>query len=525
MRCIPAILLTILMLSSAVIIVSDYSAAEGELYHDGKFTFILDSSGNAILTDYDNKDPEQNVIIHSPLTAKENHQSYTLVEIRNGFTSPVIESISIPSSVTTIGREAFNGASGIKRFIVDGGTNFRVDANDVLYTYDWHRLIRFPSNSSVTDYTIHPETSEIFESAFFGSNKLTSVTFDNNLIKISDGAFVKCTNLATVNFNPSLSVIGNSAFYNCTSLTSVTLPDTLILIGNHAFYKSGLSGTVNIPYGVEFIGDAAFADCSNLTGFTSDNYRYPAPTQGDDSGILFKGGDDNRSIICYPSNRSATEYTIPAKSGIEPNAFEGCVNLKTIHLPNDYTSIPEMSFYGCSSLEKIDIEKISVIGAFAFFNCTKMTSIDFSDKLLVIGECAFMMSGLTKLDIPSNVVTVNSLAFSGCSSLTEVTVAESSKATFKEDVFSADFNLKTITINSKDVTLSEYSLDIGNYDTHATVDVYVKHGYSLPSGVSGNNTTLNVKVIGERPYPWVNIIGAVVCAIGIIGILYGMRQV
>ena len=38
-------------------------------------------------------------------------------------------------------------------------------------------------------------------------------------------------------------------------------------------------------------------------------------------------------------------------------------------------------------------------------------------------------------------------------------------------------------------------------------------------------TTLNVSYIGERPYPWVNIIGAVVCIIGIIGILYGMRQV
>ena len=58
-----------------------------------------------------------------------------------------------------------------------------------------------------------------------------------------------------------------------------------------------------------------------------------------------------------------------------------------------------------------------------------------------------------------------------------------------------------------------------------TLNLNVPSGFIVPDNVANEDTTLIITYIGERPYPWVNIIGAIVCALGIIGILYGMRQV
>ena len=525
MRCIPTVLLTLLLLSSAVAFIPDTSSAEDQtVYHDGKFSFILNSSNKAILTMYDNEHPEQIVEIPSPIIDRNTGTGYELVEIRGEFDSPTIEKIVIPTTVTTISEMAFYAAKGVKEYDIDGVSSyFEVDGG-VLYTYGMHKLVRYPVNNDATTYTINSTTSEICMDAFAGATKLETVNFGTNLVKISDQAFNDCTSLTTVNFNSTLSVIGSSAFYSCTSLTTVVFPDDLVMIGNHAFYESGLTGTVNIPYGVEYIGDGAFASCTKLTGFTSDNYRYTVG-EGDDTGILFYGGEDNKSLMCYPAGRPNTEYTLQPKITVNKNAFEGCVNLKTIHLPSDYTTIPQMTFYGCHSLESIDLENVSVIEPLAFFNCYNLTSVNLSDNLLVIGELSFMMSGLEKIEIPSSVVTVDSMAFCGCDSLTDVTIAESSKATFDVDVFLACNHLKTITVNSSDVVFEKYSLTVGNDLQDVTIDVYVKSGYSLPSDVADEHTIINVKIIGERPYPWVNIIGVVICALGIIGILYGMRQV
>ena len=93
-------------------------------------------------------------------------------------------------------------------------------------------------------------------------------------------------------------------------------------------------------------------------------------------------------------------------------------------------------------------------------------------------------------------------------------------------MYRGSVNLQKITINSKDLVLEDNSLGIGTSEENsATVDVLVPSGYKLPANVGNDYTTLNVSYIGERPYPWVNIVGAIVCALGIIGILYGMRQV
>ena len=531
MKAVAAILLTFFLLCSACALFVDGSDADSDLpFTDGYFTYILNDDGKAILTGFDNEDELTSIIIPSTCTdpSSNNHE---VVEIRGSFSSDLITEVTIPASITEISSAAFNECNNLKSFAISGVSSYyEVDANGVLYTEGLHKLVKYPNGREsspgvrATSYVVSSSTSEICLDAFSHSSLVNVEIPGNALIKIGDGAFSYCSELTTINFPPSLSIIASSAFYKCEKLASINLPEELNMIGSSAFANTAIS-TVFIPYGVNYIGGAAFTNCSNLTSFTTDSYYFEAATEGPDAGILFETGT-KKKLVCYPSNRAGDSYTVPENTEISPMAFSGCQKLKTLNFPKGLTTIPEFALYECYSLENVDLSNISIIGGYSFCSCTSLKSVDLPENLLYIGSGAFFDSGLTEITIPSNVATIEGTAFGMCNSLTKVTFAESSKATLESMIFMSDFNLKEIVINSSDVVLTEASLSIGNDEAHATVDVYVKQGYKVPADAYyESSTTLNIKTIGERPYPWVNIIGAVVCGLGIIGILYGMRQV
>ena len=188
-------------------------------------------------------------------------------------------------------------------------------------------------------------------------------------------------------------------------------------------------------------------------------------------------------------------------------------------------SIPNMAFAYCESLENIDLKNVSIIGNEAFYNCTGLKSVNFSDSLLHIGYSAFENTSIETVTLPSSITSMDESVFYGCTKLTKVTIEESARFTIMENTFFGCSSLNELTINSKDVILEEESLSIGSEGDNVTLNLNVPSGFIVPDNVANEDTTLVITYIGERPYPWVNIIGAIVCALGIIGILYGMRQV
>ena len=82
--------------------------------------------------------------------------------------------------------------------------------------------------------------------------------------------------------------------------------------------------------------------------------------------------------------------------------------IQHVILDENITSIGTCAFYGCSSLEDINIpEGVSSIGYCAFCNCTSLTSVE----------------------IPSTVMWLGASAFSGCKNLSELTFNENSQLT------------------------------------------------------------------------------------------------
>lgn len=145
---------------------------------------------------------------------------------------PGMLSVTIPPSVTSIGKSAFANCSGL------------------------------------TSVSIPSSVTSIGDGAFIGCSGLTTITIPSSVTSIGNWAFRGCSGLTTITIPNSVTSIGNDAFYNCTGLTSVTIPDAVTSIGGSAF--SGCSGltSVTIGEGVTSIGSYAFSGCSGLTSIT-----------------------------------------------------------------------------------------------------------------------------------------------------------------------------------------------------------------------------------------------------------------
>ena len=137
-----------------------------------------------------------------------------------------------------------------------------------------------------------------------------------------------------------------------------------------------------------------------------------------DLGTAFKGS----SIMAFTELKYFTGL-----SGITDNAFDGCVSLVKITLPEQITSIGNSAFNGCNNLKNIDIpDSVTSIGDYAFRGCSSLTSVTIPDSVTTIGGYTFeYCSSLTSVTIGDSVTTMGNYAFWGCKALTSVTIGDS----------------------------------------------------------------------------------------------------
>ena len=287
-----------------------------------------------------------------------------------------ITSISIPSSVTEIGDEAFKYCTNLKKvYITDIKAWCAIDFG----SYDANPLC----NGATLYLNGEPVTN---------LNDLSDITV------IHDYVFCSCTNLTSITIPDSVTSIGDSAFYGCSGLRSVTIGSGVTSIGSYAFYNcSGLT-SIKIPDSVTSIGGGAFSG----TAYYNDDSNWENGT------VLYIGNyliEAKSSISGVYSIRDNTKV-------IAGGAFQYCYRLTSITIPDSVTSIGYMAFYDCSGLEHITVEKGNPI-----YRSERDCLIDFSTQTLILG-CKNSV-------IPNGVTSIGGYAFSGCSGFTSITIPDS----------------------------------------------------------------------------------------------------
>ena len=220
-----------------------------------------------------------------------------------------LTSVTIPSSVTTIGGRAF-AKSGIKNIDIP---------------------------NSVTE--IGPYA--------FSESSLNKITLSNNITEIKNGTFGACS-LGSITIPDKVTSIGDSAFFMCHELGSITIPNSVTKIGLLAFTYSSL-GSVTIPNSVTDIGVMAFAATKLKSVNLPNSITYIE--QG-----LFSLCTNLENIVIPNSVKE-----------IKAQAFTHCWALKKMVIPDSVERIGSMAFYWCTHLDTLVIGSgIKSIGDWAF---------------------------------------------------------------------------------------------------------------------------------------------------------------
>ena len=380
----------------------------------------------------------RDIIIPSQVTYNGTTYNVTAIGEKAFYNCYGLFSITIPSSVISLGEYALNSCYNLDRVYYIGtiaqwcGISF---ASSPLSSAR-HLYI---NNTEITDLVIPNGVTQIKAYAFSGYKGLTSVTIPNSVTSIGSSAFSYCSGLTSVTIPNSVTSIGSYAFYKCSSLTSVTISSSVRSIGRSAF--SGCTGltSVTIPNSVTIIGDNAFYGCSGLTSVTIPN----SVTRIENSAFALCTGLSSVTIpssvtsigssafVCvrhieYYGNATgspwgATSMNDVVVDGVFVYSDATRTNLLayigsggSVTIPSTVTTINHRAFYGCTSLTSVTIpDSVTSIGNEAFYGCTSLTSVTIPSSVTSIGNYSFNgCTGLTSVSIPSSVTSIGGYAFS-----------------------------------------------------------------------------------------------------------------
>ena len=334
-----------------------------------------------------------------------------------------LESVTIPSTVESIGYSAFSGCLNLESVTISEGLRY-------VEQYAFRNCI------SLIGIDIPYGTERIGFCAFESCINLKDISIPESIKRIEDGAFQDCSSL--IQSENGILYVDNWAIgYDNTIGQDVYIREGTVGIANGTFSGCSELVSITIPESLIHINENPFSQCSALESITVD-----------ENNTVYHSADN-----CLIETASGT-LIVGCKNSIIPDdgsvqaigsyAFESCYALESITIPYSVTSIGNYAFTNCSNLKNVTIpDSVTVIGDGAFSYCYNLSSIYIPESVTYIGQNAFdgcsaietqdgvsyvdrwvvdCDTSVTYVELRSDTVGIANYAFSECYSLTDITI-------------------------------------------------------------------------------------------------------
>ncbi len=359
-----------------------------------------------------------------------------------------LKSVTIPDKVTSIQAFAFFYCESLES--VTFGSSVTTIADNAFF------------NCGLTTVRLPDSVTYVANGAFGSSDFLSTVYLPAGLTTIVGNPFMNCKNLASfTGDNSYISSEGNYLVrptgqlfsYAAASTTGeFVIPENITAIADYAMSSASFSSVKmmssepptlgshvfdNVEDFVVYVPDAFYSNYQSAPGWsdlssdgilkyyqsvrsiwytTADGTKIPDPTVLPDATTLV------RHVYMAGHGMMVFSNTV---NDIPENMFKNTNNindrLKTVSLPDDLRTIGASAFNGCVNLESVHLgANLETIGALAFSSCN-LSSIEFPDHLTTLGNQAFKGTRFETISIPRSVTTIGSNPFAECYSLQSFT--------------------------------------------------------------------------------------------------------
>ena len=239
-----------------------------------------------------------NPVPYDPSVFEKISLSYKITDIPDstfvGCTNPKLTTISLPSSILTLGKAAFAGDAQLTSVGVNSNYSAKklTSIGDSAF-FGCKKLLKFYVNTEVASLgknafvgcdtlTLGWNTEKVPESFFWTEadgfkqplQGVTAVVLGTNITTLPKGFMYKNTSLVTITGFGKVATLGDYAFYGCPMVTSktylsYTLGSSVKNVGKYALAENKRLHSITLYDNLESVAEGAFSGWDNLVTLTS----------------------------------------------------------------------------------------------------------------------------------------------------------------------------------------------------------------------------------------------------------------